>query len=478
MALRLGMTDPFKGLMAQPSEVTAAETRADEARAEVKQREEERKTGEQAYLEERGNIAKEIGQRTGKITRDYADAYQELLKDPQFKDVEIGQFTPSKTSGQDLIGLFAGLTALTFLSGGKGRYSGSASMNNLANAMEGWNQGRQDLFKQEMQEFDKNIKATQEHNREVQKRLQDALSMLTVNKDAALGELKSLEAELGQSELGYAIRSGRLDRADKLARESIAAADKVVDKWQQTLRNRENKSADLEARTQLELLRGEMAQMRADAKAEKAGRTTQQQFIAQRAVTALRGAASAVESITKLPATSNVGMLPFLNDKPGLLNYVQTSGVREITGSEAKALEVLFTGVSRYLATIEASGTATGLVALSGQLDKLRPVVGDKVQDVALKIADIRRISTEAVKAMIDSGLLPAQQATAAQEQVERMERAIPFTTDDVVTAITRGRPALGPAAAAVAKPQAQPYTDPEKERRYQEWKRSQGVQQ
>jgi hypothetical protein len=446
MALRVGMTDPFKGLMSQPSEVTAAQTRADEARSEIKEREEERLAGEKTYLEERGKIVKDIAERTSNIGQDYAKAYKDMLQDPQFKDVEIGQFTPSKTSGQDLIGLFAGLTALTFLSGGKGRYSGSASMNNLANAMEGWNKGRQDLFKQELQEFDKNIKATSEHNRAVQKRLQEALSMLTVNRDAALGELKSLEAELGESELGYQIRSGRLDRADKIARESIVAADKVVEKWEQTLRDRENKSADLEARTQLSLL---LAQMRFDAKAQNPGRATQQQFIAQRAVTALRGAASAVESVMKLPATSTVGMLPFLSNKPGLLNYLQTSAVREITGSEAKALEVLFTGVSRYLATIEASGTATGLVSLSNQLDKLRPMVGDKVQDVALKVADIRRISTEAIQAMIDSGLLPDKQATAAQEQVKRMERAIPFTTDDVVTAITRGRPALGPAAAA-----------------------------
>jgi len=459
MALRLGMTDPFKGLMAQqtPSYVTSAEQEAEKARTGIAEREPKRQEAEEQFLGEHEIMGRFLAARKAKIGEDYAESYGNLLQDPQFRETEIGQFTPSKTSGQDLIALFAGLSALTFLSGGKGRYSGNAGMNNLANAMEGWNKGRQDLFKTEMQEFDKNIKATQEHNKGIQKRLEQAISMLSTNRDAALGQLKALEAELGDSELAYNLRAGRFDRADKIARDSITAADKVVAKWQDTLRNRENKSADVEARAQLEMMRQEFANLRAETKTGQSARATQQQFIAQRAVTALAGAASAAESIMKLPEMSSVGILPFLSNKPGLMNYLQTTAAREITGSEAKALEVLFTGVSRYLATIEASGTATGLVSLSGQLDKLKPMPGDKVQDIALKMADIRRISTESIKAMINSGLMPSQQANAAQELVDRMEKAIPYTTDDVVNAITAGRRTLGTGTTGVGSRGAGP---------------------
>ena len=250
MALRLGMTDPFKGLMAQqtPSYVTSAEQEAEKARTGIAEREPERQKAEETFLTERKAMTQDIASKKAKIGQDYADSYSNLLQDPKFKEAEIAQFTPSKTSGQDLIALFAGLSALTFLSGGNGRYSGNAGMNNLANAMEGWNKGRQDLFKTEMQEFDKNIKATQEHNKGIQKRLEQAISMLSTNRDAALGELKVLEAELGDSELAYNLRAGRFDRADKIARDAITAADKVVAKWQETLRNRETKQADIDAR--------------------------------------------------------------------------------------------------------------------------------------------------------------------------------------------------------------------------------------
>jgi len=250
MALRLGMTDPFKGLMAQqtPSYVTSAEQEAEKARTGIAEREPERQKAEEKFLTERKEMTQKLAAKKTTIGQDYADSYSNLLQDPQFKEAEIAQFTPSKTSGQDLIALFAGLSALTFLSGGNGRYSGNAGMNNLANAMEGWNKGRQDLFKTEMQEFDKNIKATQEHNKGIQKRLEQAISMLSTNRDAALGELKVLEAELGDSELAYNLRAGRFDRADKIARDAITAADKVVAKWQDTLRNRETKQADIDAR--------------------------------------------------------------------------------------------------------------------------------------------------------------------------------------------------------------------------------------
>lgn len=449
---RGGLTDPFQGMVAGdvPQRVQTATQEAESARTGIVEREKERKTIEDAFLKQREEAVGEIAGRKGQIEKGFAEQYTKLLESPEYKEQQITEFIPSQSNQQDMMALFGAMSALAFLSGGSGRYSGMAGLENLTGAMEGWNKGRQDLFKQELLQFDKNLKATQEHNRSVQRRLEDAIKMLTVNKDAALGELKVLEAELGNSELAYNIRSGRFDRADKIARDAIKASDRVIEQWQKTLERREEKSADFQARAELAAIRSEM-------QADKSSRATQQMFIAQRAVTALRGAASAAESIMKLPEFAQVGMLPFLSNKPGLMNFLETSAVRKITGSEAKALETLFTGISRYLATIEASGTATGLVSLSAQLDKLKPTVGDTTTDVALKMADIRRISTESIQAMIASGLFPAQQATAAQEQVDRMERAIPYTTDDVVNAIARGRRTIGTGTTGVAQPSAAP---------------------
>jgi hypothetical protein len=170
-------------------------------------------------------------------------------------------------------------------------------------------------------------------------------------------------------------------------------------------------------------------------------------------------------------AGTTAGILPYLSSKEGMTNFVKGAGARKLTSSESKAVETLYSGLSRYLATIEASGTATGLTGLAQQIEKLYPKAGDTTYDVALKIADIRRISTEAVSAMVESGLLPAQQGAAAKEQIERMERAIPFTTNDVIQARFGGKKTIGEASQEIVAPQGgSAYKDPDKEARYQKW--------
>ena len=54
-------------------------------------------------------------------------------------------------------------------------------------------------------------------------------------------------------------------------------------------------------------------------------------------------------------------------------------------------MEVLFTGVARNLAAIEASGAATGLVGLAVQMEKLIPKPGDTASTLAIKLSDMRR---------------------------------------------------------------------------------------
>ena len=324
---------------------------------------------------------------------------------------EQPKFEPTQDNAMDLGALFSVIATMGVALGGSGKLSSMNALNAMGGMLKGWQSGRKDLFSKEQAIFDKETTRIKTINDKLLKDLEQLQKLSVTDKEARL----LLAAEVTANNPGVIkslIESGRLDVAADVAKRN---SDKII------------KMKEL-----------------ASKHAVSGAKATQQQFIAQRAVTALRGAASAVESIMKLPGYSNVGVLPFLSTKEGMINYVANSGGRSLSAQETKAMQTLFSGVSRYLATIEASGTATGLTVLAGQLDKLTPMKGDTVLDTALKLADIRRISTEAVKAMVESGLLPDQQGKAALEQVDRMEKAIPYTTDNVVEAITRGRKTLG----------------------------------
>ena len=324
---------------------------------------------------------------------------------------EQPKFEPTQDNAMDLGALFSVIATMGVALGGSGKLSSMNALNAMGGMLKGWQSGRKDLFSKEQAIFDKETTRIKTINDKLLKDLEQLQKLSVTDKEARL----LLAAEVTANNPGVIkslIESGRLDVAADVAKRN---SDMII------------KMKEL-----------------ASKHAVSGAKATQQQFIAQRAVTALRGAASAVESIMKLPGYSNVGVLPFLSTKEGMINYVANSGGRSLSAQETKAMQTLFSGVSRYLATIEASGTATGLTVLAGQLDKLTPMKGDTVLDTALKLADIRRISTEAVKAMVESGLLPDQQGKAALEQVDRMEKAIPYTTDNVVEAITRGRKTLG----------------------------------
>jgi len=70
-------------------------------------------------------------------------------------------------------------------------------------------------------------------------------------------------------------------------------------------------------------------------------------MMARRAVqTLFGGVASALESMKELPAGTTTGILPNLQTKDGLLNYVRNNVGRKVTSSEAEILNTLFTGVA------------------------------------------------------------------------------------------------------------------------------------
>jgi len=124
------------------------------------------------------------------------------------------------------------------------------------------------------------------------------------------------------------------------------------------------------------------------------------------------------------------------------LNYVRNNVGRKISSREAEMMNTVFTGVGRNLASIEASGAATGLAELAKQMQQgLYINAGvDDAYKVAIKLADIRRVAVENILPAIKSGSMPPQQAQAAMELVKRIEQTIPFDTTEVVRAARGGK--------------------------------------
>jgi len=366
------------------------------------------------------------------------------------KQLMDAHFEPSKENLESQVALFSLINVIGFAIGSGGKQNAQQAMSAMNGMLEGHQKGREDVFKQEKVKFDENFKALQSKATFLENELRHSLEEFTRDKRAADERAAAAFAQTGADFMKtYADKNG-LVAAYERAKEVRRAADKAVTDEQNRQRRIEDK-IDAEARAEKQRAiddkrrlaeKEEFARFAAGLKGAGGGgqKATQQMFVVQRAVNALGGVASAVEALGQLPSGTTTGVLGNLQTKDGMFNFMRNAATREMSSSESKAIETLFTGITRNLAAIEASGAATGLVGLATQIEKLRPVAGDKAVDVALKMADIRRIATENIQPLIDSGLMPKQQAEVARKLTKRIEQAIPYTTQEVVDAAYGGK--------------------------------------
>ena len=401
------------------------------------------KPEEPDYLSKLGTAktSGEIADIATDIQREIGTAQQELGgKESQFfgdvfgaakaKKKEFKEFEPTKENFKDLAGLYSILTTVAFMTGGRGRYSGMNTLSNMTGAMEGYRKGRKDIFDKELKEWEKNFQEIKAWNENINSELKNGLELYAKNPAAGIEALRQTGAKEPDGMLNTLIKQNRLMDAYKFSQDRLKQVQHAEDL---VLRKR-----------------------------EQSAKATQQQFMVQRSINALGGVSSALENIGQLPSGTTTEILPNLTTKDGMANFVRNFGGRKLSKREAQAMETLFTGVTRNLAQIEASGAATGLVGLSTQMEKLIPKAGQSVTTTALQLADIKRVAVENMKPLVESGLMPKQQADVARQLIERVERAIPYTVEDVIQAQFGGRKTLAQSGAEKATKPPEFKTDKE----------------
>jgi hypothetical protein len=325
------------------------------------------------------------------------------------------EFIPTQDNAKDLGGLFSLIGVVGWAIGGSGKDSAIQAMTAMNGMLSGYQKGRTDLYKREKDIFDTKMKALQTKTLTLSNRLKQIAELAAIDTKAANQEADNLfNQEQATFYKQYKEKFG-LSATVEFAKNNVKAIDEA---FKIKLKEEENAAKQRE---------------------EKKG-GIQQQFMAQRAVNALGGVTTAMDAISRLPATATSGVLPNLQTKDGMFNYIRNAFGRTMSSNESKSVETLFTGITRNLAAIEASGAATGLVGLATQMEKLIPRAGDTAFDVALKLADIRRIAVENIRPLVASGLMKPEQVAEANRLITKIEQVVPYTTNEVMDARYAGK--------------------------------------
>lgn len=433
------------------------------------------------YAQEQEQKAKanvEAGKAAGeeRALGEYAAEQQRLYEKAEKETNPFPSFNPSQEDLTSYAQLGSMIMTAGLLLGNSGKVPAKAALASMTGMLNGWRQGRRDLWDKESKAFEKELSRIKAANQAIESNLKKGLELAATNRELSRQKYMNAAAIAGRNSIiETAIATGRAQDALKRTQEStklLMEAEKRIQ--QNAAKNREAREAERRHKESLAAQRAKASQT--------TQKSTQQQFIVQRAINSLGGVASALESIVNLPEGSTTGWLPNLQTKDGMANAIRNQLGKKISTVDAEMMNTLFSGIGRNLASIEASGTATGLTGLANQLQSgvyINAGVDDPFK-VAIKLADVRRIATENIRPSIDAGLMSPDQAKTARNLVERIEKVIPYSTVDVVNVYKQAkRPnskTIGEAASKVTG-QIDSWSD-EDEKRLQELERkSRGAQ-
>ena len=221
----------------------------------------------QADIAEKRTAMATRGKEIGDV---FATKEREIVESPEYRQKEIPAFEPSAANLEDIRNVLGLSIVAGFLTGGASKRSGMAALSALNGAVEGFRQGRQDVYKRELDVFTKNVEAIKENNRQTLERFNRAMNLLQTDRKAAEGELKILEAETQNSVAAAAMRQGMYKQASEALNKAVEGSDRATQTMlqlqQQAQLQRERMRQQAQLTQERMAFQRELAQMRQEGK--------------------------------------------------------------------------------------------------------------------------------------------------------------------------------------------------------------------
>jgi hypothetical protein len=206
----------------------------------------ERQRQAEKDFQEQAGLRTQMAEKQKVLGEQFAVKEKALIEKPEYQQKEIPLFAPSESSLEDIRNIMGLSVVAGFLVGGASKRSGNLGLAALNGAMDGFRQGRQDVYKRELDVFTKSVEAIKENNRQILDRFNKAMGLLQTDRKAAEGELKVLEAQVDNSAAKALLAQGRFQDAEKVFRAAVEAGDKADDFG---LRLQEKAAAEARARS-------------------------------------------------------------------------------------------------------------------------------------------------------------------------------------------------------------------------------------
>jgi hypothetical protein len=183
---------------------------------------------------------------------------------------ELPTFTPSQETLTDYARLGSMVMTLGIMLGKGAKDSGLTAINAMSGLLQGWKQGRKDVYERELKKFDKEFQRIKEIRNSIEKDIQRASQLWPTKRQEAIAAAESAAYKAGSgSIIEYYAKTGQLKKAQDLIESSKKTTDEIV---KQQARIDEIKAREEAANKRAAAQRAatiEAARIRADAAAGK-----------------------------------------------------------------------------------------------------------------------------------------------------------------------------------------------------------------
>jgi len=376
------------------------------------------------------------------------------------------EFAPSQQTPEQLQTIAISMMLVGALAGGGAKRSGIAGLKAMTGMLDGYKQGRKDVFDREKIIFEKALETQKQKIEEVKSLYDSALRAQTAGQTAEANKFKALlEAEIQGGSMYVDIAKGRYDASNKMfdaATKAGGEATKAMIEINKAIEDRKMRREELAAR------RGEFKTIGVDengnvVQINEAGTTRtvsgvkpatagvgkvgqNNLMFAGRVHSNILGASKDLAGIASLPGAAQSPVLSGVinRDPETVLGSLTAAAARKMTAQDQRAFDQVANSLDLALTKIEGQGLASSATKFNvQQYSALRPRAGDRAINMAIYLAKVRQEIETGVLSHSRMAGATAEQRQDLQNVLKDVERTIPFTLDDVTDVLRRGRERL-----------------------------------
>lgn len=370
-----------------------------------------------------------------------ASALKEKVGETKAKQAEFSdpEFHPTEENAQSLAQLFSLVATSGLLLGSSGKMSAMNSMAAMNGILEGWRTGRADLYKREVDKFNKETARRRQIREDLRQDLMDYMKLSAVDREAADLKQEEIIRKAGTSSIiGQYVAKQQAQNALKALDADLKIEQDIFNR-QQKAREEERKIAAEQRRMQHEkfmenmrLRQTQAAERRAALAAAGGGKTSDRYGFGDIIATASNEAAASLSNLVQMPFDVTSGIFGgrqttslFTAPLDALINTT-------ITAEDTQRYNAEINNFGKFVAQVQKGGRMVTNADIEKTSQAFRIEEGDKPLTKLTKLAQARQALERALEVRIASPNTPEQLKQVYRQNQNDIRIAVPFTVSDV----------------------------------------------